>query len=234
QELLKKFKFNLNRITMDTYSSLIKNIEELKVPDEEALKSISKILFEKAIVDQKYSAVYAILSGHLDNSYPKFGEISLKRAILENCQNEFDSAAFDKSKFEGLSKEDLEEQEFLFKRRVLGNIKFIGELYKHNVLGLKITLKITEQLVNKCEERLDEESIEPLVKLLTTIGKRLDEVDKANADLYFGKIQAVSESDKVTSRGRFILLDLLDLRASKWQPKNINQTKSKKEETEKE
>jgi len=231
-EAFKAFKFNLNRITMDTYSSLIKNIDEIKVPDEEALTGISKILFEKAIIDQKYSAVYAILAGHLDNTYPQFGSLSLKRAILNNCQEEF-GKVHDRSTFDQLSKEDREEKEFMIKRRVLGNIKFIGELFKHGVLGEKITKQITTNLILNTEATLSEESIECLAKLINTIGKKIDEIDKTTTDEYFRRIYNLSENSGVTSRGRFLLMDILDLRKNKWQTKAAL-TKAKKEEAEKE
>ncbi|KAF2072657.1 hypothetical protein CYY_006036 [Polysphondylium violaceum] len=232
-EAFKTFKFNLNRITMDTYSNLIKNIDEIKVPDEECLTGISKILFEKAIVDQKYSAVYAILAGHLDSSYPQFGGISLKRAILNNCQEEF-GKVHDRSTFDTLSKEDREEKEFMIKRRVLGNIKFIGELFKHGVLGEKITKQITTNLILNTEATLSEESIECLVKLINTIGKKIDEADKTTTDEYFRRIYNLSENSGVSSRGRFLLMDILDLRKNKWQTKAAALTKAKKEEAEKE
>ena len=60
------------------------------------------------------------------------------------------------------------------KRRVLGNIRFIGELFKLKML--------TENIMHKCIVELlqtnDEENLECLCKLLRTIGKDID-TDKA-------------------------------------------------------
>lgn len=56
------------------------------------------------------------------------------------------------------------------RRRSLGNIKFIGELFKLKML--------TEAIMHDCVVKLlknhDEESLECLCRLLTTIGKDLD------------------------------------------------------------
>jgi len=71
-----------------------------------------------------------------------------------------------------LLKEDLSYQEGKERRRMLGNIRFIGELFKLNML--------TETIMHNCVMSLfrgrDDESLESLCRLLTTIGKDLDHV----------------------------------------------------------
>lgn len=66
--------------------------------------------------------------------------------------------------------EELEEAKDKARRRSLGNIKFIGELFKLNML--------TEVIMHDCIVKLlknhDEESLECLCRLLSTIGKDLD------------------------------------------------------------
>ena len=93
-------------------------------------------------------------------------------------------------------KSDLEDQVHQAKRRTLGNIRFIGELFKLKVnicktvpqqpasLNLLTALMITnfqmltESIMHDCIVKLlrrnDEESFECLCKLLVTIGKDLD------------------------------------------------------------
>lgn len=64
------------------------------------------------------------------------------------------------------------------KKRTLGNIRFIGELFKLKIL--------TENIMHECIFKLlraaDEESLECLSRLLTTVGKELDH-DKAKVYL---------------------------------------------------
>eukprot|EP01133_Synstelium_polycarpum_P015038 gene15038-17790_t len=236
-ETYKKFKFNLNRITMDTYEKLVKTIEEIVVPNVEVLQGIAKILFEKAIIDQKYSAVYAILTGQLDVKYPKFVDVTIKRLVITLCQTEFEPSQAkldaDKARLEPLAKEDRDEEEFIIKRRTLGNIKFIGELYKHSVLPEKIVVVVLEKMLSTSISTLNEERVEGMVKFLTTVGKRLD-IDPAKNHNTFIRIQQLSENQGLTSRGRYLLLDILDLRANRWEPKNSTILKVNKEENEKE
>ncbi len=65
---------------------------------------------------------------------------------------------------------ELEESRDKARRRSLGNIKFIGELFKLKML--------TEAIMHDCVVKLlknhDEESLECLCRLLSTIGKDLD------------------------------------------------------------
>lgn len=66
--------------------------------------------------------------------------------------------------------EELEDAKDKARRRSIGNIKFIGELFKLKML--------TEAIMHDCVVKLlknhDEESLECLCRLLTTIGKDLD------------------------------------------------------------
>lgn len=66
--------------------------------------------------------------------------------------------------------EELEEAKDKARRRSIGNIRFIGELFKLKML--------TEAIMHDCVVKLlknhDEESLECLCRLLTTIGKDLD------------------------------------------------------------
>lgn len=86
--------------------------------------------------------------------------------------------------------EELEEAKDKARRRSIGNIKFIGELFKLKML--------TEAIMHDCVVKLlkhhDEESLECLCRLLTTIGKDLDfekaKVSQDGAAMVFGLILA--------------------------------------------
>lgn len=104
------------------------------------------------------------------------------------------------------------------KRRSLGNIRFIGELFKLNML--------TEVIMNDCIERLlkqdtDEENLECLCRLLTTIGSEVDKPYNAvKINTYFEQLERiVKKKDSVTARIRFMILDVIDLRKNQWIPR---------------
>ena len=65
---------------------------------------------------------------------------------------------------------DWEDKEMKARQRSLGNIRFIGELYKLKML----TARIMHGCVTKLLTSTDEESLECLCRLLTTVGKDLE------------------------------------------------------------
>lgn len=97
------------------------------------------------------------------------------------------SLAFQTTERERLQ-EELEEAKDKARRRSIGNIKFIGELFKLKML--------TEAIMHDCVVKLlknhDEESLECLCRLLTTIGKDLDfekaKVSQRDAFIQFPKV----------------------------------------------
>ncbi|CAF92947.1 unnamed protein product, partial [Tetraodon nigroviridis] len=116
---------------------------------------------------------------------------------------------------------ELEEAKDQARRRSLGNMRFIGELFKLKML--------TEAIMHDCVVKLlknhhDEESLECLCRLLSTIGKDLDfEKAKPRMDQYFNQMDKIIKERKTSSRIRFMLQDVLDLRTNNWVPRRADQ-----------
>ncbi|KAL3861768.1 hypothetical protein ACJMK2_007789 [Sinanodonta woodiana] len=93
---------------------------------------------------------------------------------------------------------------------------FIGELFKLKML----TENIMHDCVFKLLQTKDEDNIECLCLLLKTIGKELD-TDKAKPrmDQYFAQMQKIVNEKKLSSRVRFMLQDVIELRQVKWVPR---------------
>ncbi|KAF4584302.1 translation initiation factor 4g [Ophiocordyceps camponoti-floridani] len=109
------------------------------------------------------------------------------------------------------------------KRRGLGLVQFIGELYK---LGM-----LTERIMHECVHKLvnykgmpDEAEIESLCKLLRTIGANLDTTEKGRPamDAYFQRMLQMAELPELQSRMKFMLMDIVDLRRANWLSKEGN------------
>ncbi|ETS62362.1 hypothetical protein PaG_03447 [Moesziomyces aphidis] len=109
------------------------------------------------------------------------------------------------------------------KRRGLGLVRFIGELFKLSML--------TERIMHVCIKKLlanatdpEEEEIESLCKLMTTVGKLLDsEKARGHMDIYFQRMNEMSKNEvSINSRMRFMLKDVIELRESRWVPRHDN------------
>ncbi|KAI8970822.1 hypothetical protein BD414DRAFT_501765 [Trametes punicea] len=106
------------------------------------------------------------------------------------------------------------------KRQGLGLIKFIGELFKLQMLTERIMHECIKKLLGNVENP-EEEEIESLCKLLTTVGQLLDTPKaRAHMDVYFSRMKELTKSPNVNSRMQFMLLDVIELRERKWIPRN--------------
>ena len=104
------------------------------------------------------------------------------------------------------------------RRRALGNIQFIGQLYRQKMLTEKIMHACITTLLGNVDAPRGED-IECLCKLLATVGRPLDQSTAKTRPLmevYFQRIEALSKSAALDSRLRFLLKDLIDLRNNQW------------------
>ncbi|XP_026229852.1 eukaryotic translation initiation factor 4 gamma 1a isoform X2 [Anabas testudineus] len=240
QELFKRLRSILNKLTPQRFQELMKQVTELTIDTEERLKGAIDLIFEKAILEPNFSVAYAnmcrCLMGLKVPTSDKPGVfVNFRKLLLNRCQKEFEKDQDDDEFFEKKQKEmeaskddeererlrvELEEARDKARRRSLGNIKFIGELFKLKML--------TEAIMHDCVVKLlknhDEESLECLCRLLSTIGKDLDfEKAKPRMDQYFNQMDKIIKERKTSSRIRFMLQDVLDLRRSNWVPRRGDQ-----------
>ena len=91
------------------------------------------------------------------------------------------------------------------KRRGLGLVKFIGELFKLQMLTERIMHECIKKLLSNVENP-EEEEIESLCKLLSTVGQALDtEKARNHMDIYFTRMQELANSGQISSRIQFML-----------------------------
>ena len=130
--------------------------------------------------------------------------------------------------------EEKEDQVRKAKRRMLGNIRLIGELYKKQILTERIMHECIKKLLGQIEDP-DQEDIEALCKLMTTIGAQIDhEKARDYMEAYFRRMDLLSNNTKLPSRIRFMLQDVMDLRQNMWQTRRKAEGPKKIEEVHKE
>ncbi|KAG7091123.1 hypothetical protein E1B28_010177 [Marasmius oreades] len=102
------------------------------------------------------------------------------------------------------------------KRQGLGLIRFIGELFKLQMLTERIMHECVKKLLGNVENP-EEEEIESLCKLLSTVGQILDTPKaRAHMDVYFSRMKELTNRQNVSSRMQFMLQDVIELRERKW------------------
>lgn len=214
--------------------------------DGRTLTLVIRLVFDKATDEATWSSMYAALCKKMheqlspnvmdESVRDKHGQLVVggqlfRQYLLSRCQADFERG--------WSTRETLEEQqsaaaaasgvapgEEVFsdeyyalqkaKRRGLGLVKFIGELFKLQML--------TERIMHRCILKLldepVEEDIESVCQLLKTVGLALSgPKGKEPMDMYFGKMRELSQEPTISQRIRFMLLDVIDLRARNWIPK---------------
>ncbi|KAK9401375.1 eukaryotic translation initiation factor 4 gamma 1 [Crotalus adamanteus] len=240
QELFRRVRSILNKLTPQMFHQLMKQVNELSIDTEERLKGVIDLIFEKAISEPNFSVAYAnmcrcLMGLKVPTTDKPTVMVNFRKVLLNRCQKEFEKDKDDDEIFEKKQKEmdeaatpeektrlkeELDDARDKARRRSLGNIKFIGELFKLKML--------TEAIMHDCVVKLlknhDEESLECLCRLLTTIGKDLDfEKAKPRMDQYFNQMDKIIKEKKTSSRIRFMLQDVIDLRRNSWVPRRGDQ-----------
>nr|XP_055040425.1 eukaryotic translation initiation factor 4 gamma 3 isoform X2 [Misgurnus anguillicaudatus] len=240
QELFRKVRSILNKLTPQMFHQLMKQVADLTINTEERLKGVIDLVFEKAIDEPSFSVAYAnmcrcLATLKVPTSDKPNTSVNFRKLLLNRCQKEFERDKVDDVVLEKKQKEldlatsptererlqeELEEAKDKARRRSTGNIKFIGELFKLKML--------TEPIMHDCMVKLlknhDSESLECLCRLLTTIGKDLDfEKAKPRMDQYFNQMEKIVKERKTSSRIRFMLQDVIDLRLHNWVSRRADQ-----------
>ena len=114
------------------------------------------------------------------------------------------------------------------KRRMLGNIRFVGELYKQGLLQMVTMHSCIQELLGtsaKWNDIREDQDIELLCRLITTVGETLEQKSKASKDKshiaqfnsYFDRMYELSRDKTLNSRMRFAIEEVISLRNNMWQ-----------------
>ncbi len=230
----RKVKASLNKMTPEKFDRISDQILDIVAQsknesDGRTLRQVIQLTFEKATDEAHWASMYAKFCKRMletmspdikdENIRDKNNQIVtggnlFRKYLLNRCQEEFERGwkVNLPERPEGVSEEAamLSEEYYIAaaaKRRGLGLVQFIGELYK---LGM-----LTERIMHECVKKLvdytgvpDEAEVESLTKLLKTIGLNLDSTEKGKPmmDVYFGRITAMMETPGLPSRLKFMLL----------------------------
>ncbi|XP_063903269.1 eukaryotic translation initiation factor 4 gamma 1-like isoform X2 [Zophobas morio] len=244
EELYKKVRGVLNRLTPQKFETLVSQVRELQIDTEERLQGVIDLVFEKAVDEPNFSVAYALMCRELalmqvpaaNSTEDKKEFVQFRKLLVTRCQLEFEKQSYDETIRNDKVKEigecsdfekkkelqfELEEYDRRLRMKSVGNIRFIGELFKQQMLTTNIMMRCLDNLL----DNKDEESLECLCKLLTTIGKELERggTNKKGVDLspIFNSMKDIVDKKfgRISSRVRFMLQDVIDLRKNKWVPR---------------
>ncbi|XP_062241090.1 eukaryotic translation initiation factor 4 gamma 2a isoform X2 [Platichthys flesus] len=240
--IFRKVRGILNKLTPEKFDKLCLELLNVGVDAKFVLKGIILLIVDKALEEPKYSQLYAQLCLRLSEDAPNFEEptetenpatqkqnTTFRRLLISKLQDEFENRARNVEVFEkhdGPLTSEEEEQRAIAKHKMLGNIKFIGELGKLNLIHESILHKCIKTLLEKKKTvQLKDmgEDLECLCQIMKTVGPKLDH-DKARSliDQYFSRMKSLTNNKELPARIRFLLQNMVDLRANNWVPRKAH------------
>ena len=229
----------LNKITVDSIYTITNQIAEIEITQPWQMDVVIGLIFDKAVVEHHYSEMYAEMCKKLRNTWPELTGIdqetgqsipvTFTRAIIEKCQVEFDaipdtldSTEADIAKARG-NPDDLELLMMKRKERILGNMKFIAQLFLARILSSRVVRSVVEQLLFRTDEP-EEHYIECVGILLHNIGTTLMESDSGRAYIgqFVDRMQDLCTREVYGKRIKFMMKDVIDAAEAGWTGKHSN------------
>ena len=231
QNVERKVKALLNKLTMKNFNSISDQIIEWANKSEaekdgRTLIHVIRLVFEQAIEVAQPEIHARLCRKMMETISPNIQDDGIRSAdgkpitggqlfrkyLLNRCQEDFErglTAKVSEDAAETSGEVDLYSNDYhaarKAKRQGPGVAQFIGELYKMQML--------TERIMHECIKKLlanvdnpTEEEIEGLCRLMTTVGRLLDNPKaRAHMDIYFARMEMLGKDGSVAPRMQSML-----------------------------
>lgn len=211
----------LNKLTIEKFEALYAQLQQCGMRTAGHVESLVAEVFQKATMQHHFIPMYADLCARLNAWFEKEGtpgNCNFRKVLLDQCQSQFEKSLepMKLTSNDDASEEERQEEAAQYKKRMLGNIRLVGELLTRKMLSPKVLIGCSTELL---AAPFVPDRLESLAALLTTAGPTFDDPAwpyHAVLGHTFARILDVVNDTSVSPRVRFLLRDLLELRNSGW------------------
>ncbi|KAI3937866.1 hypothetical protein MKW92_035936 [Papaver armeniacum] len=208
ERILRRVRGILNKLTVENYTLLRNQLIDSGITTLNILDGVASLIFNKALTEPMFCPLYAFLCHEL--SLPPHGlpsvpdecgwqEITFKRLFVSKCQQAFENE----------------------------NRK-VAETRQQMVTGISLAHHILYQLLDPNDV---EANVEAICLFLNTVGKEVDELSskaRTTNNVYLSRLEdMLTTHPQLETRLKFMIRNLLDLRANNWIDPRHNKVKSK-------
>ncbi|GFR43879.1 hypothetical protein Agub_g5008 [Astrephomene gubernaculifera] len=237
----------LNKLTPEKFERLLNQLLEV-ITTADVLQKTIALVFENAVEQPTYVAMYGDLCVSLSKELPHFPPppgsdkpLTFRQILLNTCQDEFEGAADAREEVSTISDPtEREEAERGVKKRVLGNMRLMSELYKHDMVKDWIMVTCIDELLtaraSKSAKTPPEDNIEAVLEIVKLSGAKLSKSEKADTLKKLDKVMKDLErlmGDKangISTRVRLAIKDVMELKRANWIPRREAYTAKKLDE----
>lgn len=240
EAIKKKVRITLNKLSPNNLEKLSNEMLETCKKSHDYLKLVVSGIFEKAWAETKYTQMYSSICKYLKQSFEDFKYPDVDVSRLPQTKNYFKyellymcEETFKKNPEENdlASLPENKKQEVLakLKKKTLGNVRFIGELFNVNLITANIILECITSLLDLFEKDINEDKLEgACVLLLTGAGSFERPKLKDETERIYKRLDDISNGFNISTKNKFKILDLQDHRRAGW--KNFEKEELKKVE----
>jgi len=251
EKVKRTIKLTLNKLSPGNFDRLKVQLLEQGKQSEAVLYLLSRCIFDKACSEVKFTELYAALCQFISHEYTQLQQSSdatdparckdvrtsqlFKRNVLVVCQEVFEEDPSEHD-FTGLTDEEVLTKKSTIKKRTLGNVRFIGELFKVGFISARTVLQCVIDMTHpmmKDEEdfkkinldEVNEDKLEGATTLLRTGGCKFSEPKLKEKTAYIMRfLEHIISSERLSQRVKFLLMvsitqNILDLHRQGWTQK---------------
>ena len=236
QQVLRKMKGILNKLTPEKFERLLGQLIPL-ITSHDILQGTIALVFENAVAQPTFVAMYANLCAELDSILPEFTGAngkpeSFRKMLANTCQEEYEATESARNAAVNSAAADKEEVQARAKNRLLGNVRLIAELFRKGMVNDRIMLLILSDLLGPADNNPSEDSLEAACELVAIAGSTLESSprSKSRLDAIFNNFTRLSNTSTYAPRIRFVVKDVVDLRSQNWVARRETYTAKKLDE----